>query len=471
MLDIIMLIVLVPTILIVFFCEYPSNWKDRKIIFGIRNREGFKNADASARIDGITKDCRKQALIIMICCLIAAGLIILIPDTVIRMCAWMALTYIVLVVMTIPLVRGNSEMKSLKSELGISSGKNITYTDLKGTGTVHALKLRNVIIPDMIAAVLFTAALLNDLGIVKLHGILSGQDDTPGSTLSGMAGSLLAAGLMIIPISITMDRIRNEVISADSDVNINYNRARKKIWADASVGFSWINTGFIAVSLILAFIFDSQFIFVCALALYMILIMAGLFILIRKSIELDRRYRKETSIDIDDDDNWILGSIYYNPDDSRLNVAKRVGFGGTVNAAHPVGKAVYIMTALIIIASFAIIGFVIVLSRTPMTVRIDGSDIVCHQITDEYRIAMDSIDSTEIHTGSKDLELKRIQGMDMEYLQKGSYVVNGTYGCTVFLNLDSDSYIVIRTDNAIYYLSGNSSEETEKIYEEISENV
>ncbi|SCW62166.1 hypothetical protein SAMN02910456_02216 [Ruminococcaceae bacterium YRB3002] len=468
MLDIIMLIVLVPTVLIIFFLEYPANWKDRKFIFGVRNREEFKDAAAAERIGTITQKCRKHALIIMICCLAAAVLTMIIPDLVIRMSIWVVLTIAALVVMMVPLVIGNREMKSLKSELGIASQKGVTYTDLKGTGNVRVLKLNKVIIPNAVAAVFFIAALLNDLGIVKLHGLLNGQGTTAGLVTSGFAGAQLAVGLIMLPISVAMDRIRNEVISEDSDVNMNYNRARKKVWADTFVMFAWVNTAFIILSLILVFIFDSQIVFLAACGIYLLLIMAALMYMARRSIAVDRRYRQETSIDIDDDDNWILGSIYYNPDDKRLNVAKRIGFGGTVNAAHPVGKAVYVLTVLIFIGTFVMLGYILLLSRTPMTVRIADNSLICCQMTDDYEIPLGSIDNAELCTGSKDLNLRRDYGIDMDNLQKGKYMVNGESGCVVFLDLNADSYLVIHADGKTYYINCTDVQETAEIYEEIN---
>ena len=469
MMDIIMLILMIPTLMLIFFMQYPIKWKDRKFIFGIRNRNEFKDAAVSVKIDEITKNCRKQALAIMICCLAAAGLILFISDSVVRMSLWTTLIIIIIFVTMIPLIRGNSEMKSLKSELGIASAKGVTFTDLKAAGIVRVLKIQKLIVPNAVAAVFFVVSLLNDLGIVNLHGIISGQDNSSGMILSGFTGSLLLVGIIIIPIAIMMDRLRTEVISEDSDVNINYNRARKKIWADSCIGFTWINTGYIIVAMILMFFFDSRIIFLCITALYMFLLMAGLFFLIRRSIAVDRRYRKETSVDIDDDDNWILGSFYYNPDDKRLNVEKRVGFGGTVNAAHPAGMIIYIMGALLIVAALAAMGYIVVLSRTPMTVRLEDGNIICRQITDDYKIPAASVDSAELLTGSRDLKLVRSYGLDMDYIQKGRYTVNGEGDCIVFLNLNADNYIVLRSDGRTYYINGNDEDQTRALFEQITD--
>ena len=50
MFDLMMLAIMVPTALIMFLYEYPKKWKERKFIFGVRNREEFKNIDTAERV-------------------------------------------------------------------------------------------------------------------------------------------------------------------------------------------------------------------------------------------------------------------------------------------------------------------------------------------------------------------------------------------------------------------------------------
>lgn len=54
----------------------------------------------------------------------------------------------------------------------------------------------------------------------------------------------------------------------------------------------------------------------------------------------------------DDDRHWFAGTIYFNRDDPRLLVPKRLGFGfgRTLNLAHPVSWAVLALPILIAVA-------------------------------------------------------------------------------------------------------------------------
>jgi hypothetical protein len=70
-----------------------------------------------------------------------------------------------------------------------------------------------------------------------------------------MMAAFLIIGLMLIPVGLLFDKMRNEVISDDSDINANYNRAKKKNWADTNSFMVWINTAFIAISFPLMVLF------------------------------------------------------------------------------------------------------------------------------------------------------------------------------------------------------------------------
>jgi len=51
----------------------------------------------------------------------------------------------------------------------------------------------------------------------------------------------------------------------------------------------------------------------------------------------------------DEEDNWILGLIYYNKNDPSFMIPKKFGIGWTVNAAHPIGKILYIAIVFLLV--------------------------------------------------------------------------------------------------------------------------
>lgn len=464
-LDIIMLVVMVPTLLIMFFYEYPVKWKDRKFIFGVRNRSEFKEEKAASEIDKITASTRKQALIIMISSFVIMGLIMLLPDLTVRMAFWIVFVFAALGLNMVPFMKANREMKSLKREIGIKSAPGTVFTDLKGAGAVRALKVRDVVIPNALSAAFFIATIIFELVVMNNPGMAGTAYDFGSFMMSSMTGAFLLVGIILIPVAVMMDRIRNEVISEDSDTNMNYNRAKKKVFADWFVLMSWINTVFILVAVPVVFLLYSNIVMILLMTVYLLMIMASLIGIAGKSLAVDKRYRKETTIDVDDDDRWLLGSIYYNPDDKRFNVAKRMGIGGTINVAHPAGKAIMIICGLLIIGVVVMSIFFAIMGKSSMSVKIENDTLICSQLTDWYKIPVADIEDLEICNDASTVTLMKQAGVNMPPMYYGTYSVNGERDCKVFMNLESDTYITFKAGGTTYYISGNTEAETMEVFE------
>ena len=462
MFDAIMLAVMIPTALIIYLYEYPKRWKERKLIFGVRNREEFKNMGTSEKVDAITGSCRRQAGIIILVSFVIMALMCFIPDFALRMVVWTLFIMVDIVVLVIPFTKGNIEMKNLKKEIGIN-GRGISYAEFTNAGSIHALKLSSLIIPNIIGIIIWIAALLYDLGFYKILGNAS-----PGDfAVSGIMGSFLLIGIAMIPIGVMFDRFRNEVISDDSDINANYSRAKKKNWADTNTFLVWVNTAFIAFSFGAMIFFDIEKATLVMTAIYMFLLLCGIGLFVKRNLIIEKRYRQKTSIDVDDDDYWILGSIYYNPDDKRLNVEKRAGVGATINMAHPVGKIIGVVAILVVLLSLVMLIWIAIISKTPISLMYRDGKIICHQMSDDYIIPEDSVEDIVLLSGSGELKLSRKSGYSMDPVYKGNFTVEGEKGCKVFLNLEVDEYIRLKSNGKIYYINGGSSEETENIYKKI----
>ena len=465
--DITLLILMAAALLIMFFYDYPARWQDRKLIFGVRNRDEFKEEKASSAVSRIVSETRKQALIILIISFILMGLIFLIPDVTVRITIWVVFIIMDLVLITVPFMRSNREMKSLKREIGIKSEQGTTYTDLKAAGSVSALNITALIIPDLITLLAFITALLYDLGVITLPGLIQDTEQAGSFALTSMTATFLFIGLMLIPIAIMMDRTRNEVISSDSDMNHNYNRAKKKVFADMFVFMSWANAIVAVLYAVLLFFIRSDVVLIIQMMVYVILIVAGLAMLVRKSLAVDRHYRKETTIAVDDDDHWILGSFYYNPDDRRLNVTKRMGIGGTINIGHPAGKVIMIVTALFLIIAIVFVISISAFAKSGMKVSVGSDTLVCNQVIDYYKIPLADISEAEICEMNTGFHLTRQVGIGMPPVFIGTFIVNGENNCNIFLNMGSDSCIRFKSGGITYYISGNSSSETAEIFEKM----
>ena len=460
LLGLIMFICAVPTFLIMYFLMYPRNWKNRKHIFGVNNRNEFQSGENEAYVGGIVKAHNRQATVLLIVLIAIATGLLFVPSVNIKMMAYTIFIYVSLVVFNIPFALGNSELKKYKKVLGIVPEK-VLYADLKAAGRVHALNRPAVISANIAGVLIALFALLCDLKVIPLNlGVFAGS-----FVCTGTVCIFLLMSFIMLPIAFMVDNYRNEVISENSDINANYNRAKKRNFANYMITLSWINNAFAAVALGLFFLAQIEILLIILVALYLLAIMGATAIFAKNSIALNKRYViEEAKLTEDDDDYWILGMFYYNPNDKRLNVEKRVGVGGTINMAHPAGKIISVICGVIIIGSILSLIYVGMMSATPIQVRYENDTVICHQLRDEYKIPKSEIQSVECGNLSE-LSAMRVAGTGMENVAKGNFTVNGENGCRLYLNPQAGRYIKIVTADRTYYISANTAEETDALYE------
>ena len=261
-----------------------------------------------------------------------------------------------------------------------------------------------------------------------------------------------------------MDHLRNEVISDDSDINANYNRAKKKVMAAFSIAALWINTIYTLCVLFLLLYMSSEMLMIISVLIYIVLIAVCLCVLALGNTKIESRYHKEANVITDDDDHWIMGMFYYNPEDKRLNVEKRVGIGATVNMAHPAGKVIAIICALLIFEAVVSVALIGVIDGTPMSIKIEGNMVICHQLWDAYKIPVDEIQSVELINDRSDIRMIKTNGMGTDSEMWGNFTVDNEAGCKVFLYRPVSSMLKIKTDDGMYYINSSDEDEVKSCY-------
>ena len=461
-LGLIMFICAVPTFLIMYFMMYPHNWKNKKRIYGVNNRPEFKTEHSAKMIDIIVAAHNKQATVILIVLLALSTGMLFAPVLNFKMMSYTILIYMGLVLMIIPFAFGNSELKKYKKTLGIVPEK-VLYADLKNAGRVHALSRPAIIFANVVGVLIIWVAVLCDLNILPIKlGMFGGT-----FLCTGLVSIIVTMSFIMLLIAFMADNYRNEVISENSDINTNYNRAKKRNFANYIIQITWIDN-IIALATIFLFCFaDVELLSLIHVGVYLIAIMVATALFVKNSIELNKKYvTGEAKLMEDDDDYWLLGMFYYNPNDKRLNVEKRVGVGATINMAHPVGKVISAISGIVILGSILSLIYVGMLGVISIQIRYENDTVICHHMWDEYRIPINEIVSVQCGDLSE-LKAIRVAGTGMENVAKGNFTVNGENGCKLFLNPQAGRYIKIVTENQTYYISDNTSAETDALYEKL----
>ncbi len=456
-----MFVCLVPTIWIMFFYLYPKKWSERKQVFGLTNRKEFLQNSIKEEVEAITQKGRKRALLISLAITLIAVMLMLLHGMFLQTFIWTSFIFIAIFIIIVPFLLGHKEMMTVKKSLGLTREKGISYVDLKTAGNVHALKAAPVIFPNLAGLLIMGLLFLTDLGVIRFKAY------APGSFFGTvLAATMFLVGLLITLCGFLMDRMKNDVISTDSDINANYNRAKKKNWADIFIAFLWLNDAYMLACAITLLLSYSNLLATIFLILYLILMVAGMAVFVRRGRKIEARYQKETTVITDDDECWLGGMIYCNPNDHRVLVEKRAGIGSTINIGHPVGKAIGIVTLLLLMNVFVSLIYVGLVEATPISLRSENEALICHQLKDEYVITADMIDQIELRDDIYEHTLLRKKGVGMDNLLKGDFIVDGQNGCKVFLAPQENLYIhIVTKDGTNYYVSGATAEETQAAYE------
>ncbi len=463
---VLMFICIAPLFWIFYFSIYPKKWEERKQVFGVSNRREFREDGVKEQIGSIVVRAKRQALIISITGTVVAVVLLFMHGMIMELSLWCVFLYLSIVAIMIPYMMGHKELMTLKRSLKIPQEKGVSYVDLKTAGAVHGLRPVRVILPDLAGLIIVTAFLLIDTGVIRTES----YDAAGGFYGTIVSGTIWVTGVVLTLFAFLMDNMKNEVISADSDVNANYNRAKKKNWADVNVACLWMNTAYLLVVFVTFVFAFSEMMIVGGIGLYMLLLMGEIAVFLRANNRIEKRYQKDMQLVQDDDEYWIGGMIYCNPNDRRVMVEKRAGFGGTMNLGHPAGKVIGAVSCLAIVGALLSLVWAGMIEVTPISVRIENGDLICHQLRDEYVIALDEIESAEWGEDINGLKMVRTNGVGMNSLLKGHFTVEGKSGCILFLDPREKVYIQIATKaGELFYINSGSGVDTRQIYEEISD--
>ena len=192
--------------------------------------------------------------------------------------------------------------------------------ELSDAGAVRCVKWQSFILPTAVS-----------LAAVAVSAALTARADWPVLVAPQLIIALMSPLFALF--AVLMDRQRLAVISSDSAVNRNYNRARRRNWSIYWQFAVWLNTAY-AVSMTICTLFGEDAAMNALLwgsVGYLALLLIGVVWLMKKGSDLNKAYlpKMELIDAMDDDDKWLGGILYYDPADIRVNVEKRVGIGMT----------------------------------------------------------------------------------------------------------------------------------------------
>ena len=450
------LIFLLPFISVSLLTRWFMIWAEagrENVIFGasIPVELRWPNQEFHRQIEPIIRRIRRRCWQTLAAEAVLVLLICLLPRMFLAEIFWMLLIFLDMFLTFFLYGCGNRTIRRIKTLYKKEENRpQIVYADLTNSGRVHGLH-----------PLPFAGVLLVNLILTICLG-KSQPDLKPAFWI------LMGCQCLIALLFFFMDRLRNRVISADSAVNANYNRARKKVMAKAMLELMILSTC-LPLAIGAAYTVNQgnlrlgEFASIAGFIAYFLLVILVIALLAYRMYQIDRKYQGQMFLGDDDDAHWIWGMFYYNPKDSRNMVEKRVGIGSTMNLARPAGKWAMAFLGLVIAAVFVFLGFFAVEETLPMRAQVQEDEVICRQLIVNERIRKTDVRDTELLEQMPEPIVRTNGSATDEYL-KGTFRVGQEKGCQLFVRRDARVILRIRTDQKTYYITGENDRLTEELY-------
>ena len=376
----------------------------------------------------------------------------------------------------IPFKLMNRKVKAEKSKNNWFVGeKKVVYCDTKTTLLKNSMPISNkyFLIPILI-------------GIIPL--IMSIKNFSSENIVFLVVAILnLGVILLMFYIAKIFNKNKLKTYSTDSKINFILNKTEKRM-----VSIYFLINAIVESLIILVFyltLFDYidikffNIIIISTVVLSSIVVLG--FIYIKKRInDLDEELtskNKNSEIIVDDDDCWIDGIYYYNPNDSSKIVSSRFGYNMTYNIATKHG---YFMAKkldkIVLVATFLLMIILMIPSEfatSSISFNDNTPNINISSFPYSYDLDYNDIESITITNEPISFRL-RTNGIATDTKCIGNFK-SDTYGkCRVYLYFDGENnnpkYIVMKLKNNKFdYLIYNTKDDkqTEKVYSKLQKNL
>lgn len=258
-------------------------------------------------------------------------------------------------------------------------------------------------------------------------------------------------------------RTTSERIDNDARLTVILTQVRRRNW-----GTLWlVSSGFMAALNWCFYLAQDEPVLLLVLITLLLFVMTA----VALGVELHtRRVQEKLAADsgrgfyIDDDDRWIWGLIYYNPNDSHVLINDRVGTNVTFNLATVGGKLIAALTVLLVL-SLPLIGPVsmhaadqpplLTLRDTTLTATCGGT---------EYSVPLEHVAQAELLEALPE-KMVRTNGTGLDTLLKGRFTVSGIGSARVSLDPTVPPFLHITATDGTHYLFGTrDAGQTREIY-------
>ena len=159
---------------------------------------------------------------------------------------------------------------------------------------------------------------------------------------------------------------------------------------------------------------------------------------------------------MDDDDRWLWGAVYYNPDDCRVIVNARTGINATFNLAKRPGQIIALFLAAMMLALPLVGVWEMRMERAPVELEVTETELVGSYFGGEWSVTLEDI--AEIQVLPERPKLRRVAGTGMENALTGQFSAEDWGRVTVCIDPRTGPWLLVTAEDGTLYLFGASEE-------------
>ena len=362
------------------------------------------------------------------------------------------MTWIILAVILpwIPFAVCNRTLRALKRQNSwFSESTGITLVDTKLAAAPKKMLGVGVFIPTFLISLVPVAATILTM---------RGRDEFWPLLAVYLSLALSVAAFYFIYRNIYQ---KAEVVDGNTTVNAALTQVRRYNWAKCWLWTAYLTSLF---TLILWLLKDNA-LFILGLALlYSAVLIAVVMRAEFRIRKVQQKLSEESgkSVYTDDDDKWLFGLLYHNPNDNHFMVNRRTGLGTSMNLAKTSGKS-FAGLVILVLLSMPFFGvWMMRVELTPVRLETVGTQIVATHTGTVYTIDPDSV--TSAYLLDKLPNGTRTMGTGMDTVMKGNFRFEGIGDCRLCLDPRVSPFIVAVADGRTYILGSSDVHETRSVY-------
>jgi hypothetical protein len=449
LIKIIFLVCFLPISLILYFVLRNESKPKKNLILGVTLSFDARQDAAVQAI--ISKFLMQQNIILAVLILLILASFILNQDSAIML--WDFIWIILAVILpNIPFITANKKLKVLKQ-------KNNWFGESTGVALVDvglaAAPKKTLSVWIFIPTIVITL-------IPVVHTVITrqGLDEFWPLLIVYLTFAVLSVGFYFMYRIIFHQKA--EVIGENAAVNASLTQMRRYNWGKSWIIIAWLTAVF-------DFIFWLTGFNTAAILILTVSYSVVLLILVMRVEFKTRKMQQKLSessgkaVYTDDDDKWLLGMFYNNPNDSHYLINKRTGVGTTMNLAKAPGKILIVFTVLIFLSMPCIGIWMMREESASVNLEVTDTQLIASHTGTVYKLNLADVRSVglleKLPSGT------RTNGTAMDTVLKGSFRFDGIGSCRVCLDPQVPPFLVIAAADHTYIFGSADKGKTLSVYQ------